>query len=639
MAKKEQKRQDRAQVWGPRITAAQEYYERWERKFQVKDLESAYLGFQWEDCEDEEIADGLSYRAYVMNMFFSSIDVKMPSLLFNEPVYSVSPRPGKIDFDPKGAVMRARLKEDALNYFVQGGIKNFSDEIEMAILDAFARFGVIEVGYTADYVLNPDVGKPFLVSDTTVATDKNGKVIKQPEFLPEEERIYVRRIHAERFRVGGVDQSNLERCSWYGYVDFIRKEDLLASAKVNQGYNINAIENATGCTPDSKNWKYLEFEKGLWDHDANNDIVPVWKIYDLRAKEFLMLSYDASDIIYSEEFIRPRHFALRFRKQLKGWYPLPFTFNWISPQAEVNETREAARIHRRRFQRKFVVMEGAFEEKELDKLQNGGDGVFAMSKRTPQEAVHVVQMPNLTGQHDQAVITSRDDFNIISGTSAEQRGQSDRTTATQSQIKERRSEIRESRDKILVANWLRQIGKEILMTAKEEMVLPFWVKLTADTPGLFSEVQAINSNYDLITTDEFGDEDFEVNIKVSSLSPVDQQLEKNNMVEFLSIVSQYPEVAMSPTMVYEVADRTGFRNERAIAEYAQRAQLMYVMQIMQLAAQTGQDPMVLMVESFMRNAQPGEQNPVAQRSVAQMTPPDMESIQNQVSNQLTQPQV
>lgn len=644
MPTQEQKRQDLARVWSSRVSSANTRYKDWAEEFKVEDLEEAYYGHQWEKAQ----VNNDEYMPYVLNMIFSSIDVKMPSLLFDNPVFSVSPRPNKMDFDPQSATFRARLREDALNFFVQGGIENFANEIELAILDAWFRFGVVEVGYSADYIKNPDAGQPYLKSDSGQLTDKKGEVIRQPDFLPEQERIYVKRIPAERFRVGGVDPAHLNRCSWYGYLDFVRKEDLLASAKVNPGYNKQVIEDATQFSPDSEFWKEkgnLNFyDKGNWDNENNYDVIAVWKIYDLRSKTMYMFTYDVDEIIYQEEIQRVQHFALKFRPRLKGWYPLPPVFNWLSAQAEVNETREAARIHRRRFQRKYIYRIDAFDEEEMDKLQNGGDGTFAGAKTDVNMAVAALPSPNLGAQHDQAMIMSRDDFNIISGTSAEQRGQSDRTTATQSQIKERRSEIRESRDKAIIANWLIDIGKEIITIAKEELVNPFWIQLSQDSPDLFAEVDFTQKKWAEITGDEFGDEDMDVAIKVSSMSPVDQQQEKNKLVEFLSLVTQFPQVQMSPMMIQEIADKTGFRNERAIAEFVRMAQLLQANQILQLAMQSGQDPAQLMLEMFMRNAQQnggGQQpqgNAIAQRTTAQMTPPDMETIQNQIGNQVVQQQ-
>lgn len=625
-----------ALVWNPRIEASQEYYKRWADKFQVAELEEAYYGFQWDQFKNE----ANEYKPYVMNMIFSSIDIKMPNLLFKRPVYTIKPRPAKYDFDPNTSITRARLKQDALNYFAQGGIPNFAKEIETAILDAFFRFGVIEVGYSADYIQNPDADKPFLITDKTPLTDKDGKVVTQPAVLTQEEALYVRRIPAERFRVGGTDHQILSRCSWYAYFDYIRKEDLLAAARTNKAYNTEAIKALGDRTPDTFSWQSgNEFnlnDNNMYEDDT--DVVGVWKVYDMRAKQHYLFDYAVSDLLYSESLPRIQHFPIKFRNTLSGFYPMPPVFNWVSPQSEVNETREAARIHRRRFMRKFVYKEGAFDEEELDKLINGGDGTFAGTPQDPASVVQALQAPNLTGQHDQAVITSKDDFNVISGTSSEMRGQADRTTATQAGIIENRAAIRESRDKEIIAEWLSEIGKEIVLIAKESLVLPFWVKLSSDGPGLFSEAASVEENFQLITSDDFGDEDFEVTIQVSSLSPIDQQVEKNKLVEFLTIITQFPQVTVSPQLVYTVADLVGFRNERAIAEVVQMSHLLQTLQIAQLANQTGVDPQVLLLETFMRNNKPEDQNPVAQRKMGQMTPPDQISIQNQIANQLSQPE-
>ena len=72
-------------------------------------------------------------------------------------------------------------------------------------------------------------------------------------------------------------------------------------------------------------------------------------------------------------------------------------------------------------------------------------------------------------------------------------------------------------------------------------------------------------------------------------------------------------------MIREVADQVGVRNQRAVAEFMRMAHLLQTLQISQLAQQTGQEPAQLFLESFMRNTGPGEQNPVAQRVVGQLT--------------------
>jgi len=619
-----------AGVWSSRISSANRYYDDWANRFRVEDLEQAYYGFQWDELDDPD------HASFVLNMIFSSIDIKTPSLLFKEPVFTVSPKPSKSDFDYANATSRARLKEDALNYFVQSSIHNFAQEIELAILDAWFRFGVIEIGYSADWIQNPNSGKPILKSDRTPETDKDGSVVTEPEFLPEQEQLYVSRIPSKRFRVGGLDHANLNKCSWYGYLDFQRREDLIAAADRNPGYNKQLIVESGGDrSPDS-----IEFDinRHLTHTERQNfikdqDIIPIWKIWDTRSNNLYIFDSSVSKLFYADSFERSPIKILKFRDMLEGFYPLPPTFNWISPQVDINETREAARVHRRQFMRKYLVQEDAISEEEMDKLQNGGDGTFVLVKR--QGAIEPLPSAPLGSQHQTALQLSTLDFDRISATSDSQRGQSDRTTATESQLIEARTTIRESRDKGIVASWLNEIGKEILAVAKENISLPFWIRVSEDTPGLFAEPKAIEKKFQQIVSDDFGDEDFEVNIKVSSMSPVDLKEEKNKLIEFLTIVSQFPQITMSPTLVYAVADVVGFKNETAVAELARMAQLIQIGQLTQLSQQTGQDISQLGLEMFNRATMGGgiQGSAGSQGTQAQLTPPDMEQIRNQIQNQ------
>jgi len=626
---------DLVQVWKSRIDVANQYYDRWASRFRVDDLEAAYYGFQWE--EDDNRTDDSKYMPYVLNMIFSSIDVKSPTLLFSRPQFTIKPRPAKWDFDVNGAGQRARLMEDALNFFTQGGIKGFAKELELIILDAWFRFGIGEVGYSADWITNPDAQKPFLKSDLSPLQDKDGKVVVQPDEMPDNEQLYFRRIPAKFFRVGGTDHQMLDRCSWYGYLDFQSREDLMVAARRNNKYRIDAIENIGDRSQDhgTYNIKAHMTTQEKRDLDNTTDVVPIWKIWDLRAKRFRIFDYGVGSLIFEDEFERSGIFALKYRDRLEGFYPLPPVFNWVSSQAEINETRESGRIHRRRFVRKFIYDPDSFEADELDKLINGGDGTFAAAKNPNLgNAVVPLSNPNLGVQHDQALSISKDDFNVISGTSAEARGVSDRTTATQAGIVERRSVIRESRDKEIVAEFLVGLGKEIIQQAKDSLALPFWIKLTQDVPDLFSEAKVTEDTFKLITSDEFGDDDFEVSIEVSTLSPVEQEEEKTKFIEFLSIITNFPQIALSPALVYETAQRVGYRNEKAIAELARMSQLQQTAVLLQIMQQTGQSPDEVGLEQFFRGAGGSEGNQIAQGRVAQLTPPNQEQITNQIQNQV-----
>src|ERR1043166_3188735 len=98
------------------------------------------------------------------------------------------------------------------------------------------------------------------------------------------------------------------------------------------------------------------------------------------------------------------------------------------------------------------------------------------------------------------------------------------------------------------------------------------------------------------------------------------------MLEFLSVLNQFPMIAFSPYLVREAAYRIGYRNEKAIAELQQMALLMELARMNQLRAAAGQGQ--------QQQGVPMPQNGNAgQQIVAQQTPPDAEKIRNQLQNQ------
>jgi hypothetical protein len=112
------------------------------------------------------------------------------------------------------------------------------------------------------------------------------------------------------------------------------------------------------------------------------------------------------------------------------------------------------------------------------------------------------------------------------------------------------------------------------------------------------------------------------------MSSTAQQTAKQNMVEFLTILTQFPMVAFSPYLVREIAYRTNYRDEKAIAEFQKMALLMELSRMQQLqsaASGPGAQP---------QQGQMPQNGNNGQQIAAQMAPPGMEAMRNQMKNQL-----
>ena len=329
-------------IWRERIGAMNRTYESWEKRFYCDVTERYYEGEQWKSQFE------LGSRPYVINKFFENIDIKISEFMPTNPEFLVSSKPSTEEFDLEEAAASSNLKQDVLNTITQDKRNQFASELELAYKDHFFRFGIIEVGYAADWILNPKADRPLLQRDTDVnSRGRNGnKVKREPKELPVNERIYFKHVGAKRFRVGGLDHKYLERCSWYGYWEWVRKDDLL---EIDGVMNKDKIENAQSTAPDPST---ETSDKPVDKYKVG--AVKLWHIWSNQAKQELLILDDPIVTIFQRKFKRKAIFDYRPDKRLitEGFYPIPPCFNWISPQDEINEVREQLRAHRRRFHKK-----------------------------------------------------------------------------------------------------------------------------------------------------------------------------------------------------------------------------------------------------------------------------------------------
>lgn len=589
-----QQKIEEAASWHTRIDHSNTYYKEWEREMRCERLEKFFEGDQWEFDPNK---NNVFNAKYVTNLFFSAIETKIPSLLFETPIFTVTPKRSSQDFDPQTASKKAKLKQDLLNTIVSDTNVDFSENIEQCAYDAFFRFGVAEVGYSANWIENPNAGKPVLKSDRTPYVEKDGKVFRQPDFLPESERVYVKSIPPKTFRVGGMDSRNLSNCSWVGYYEYIRTEDILSTPGLSKAIKDEILTSASR-SYDFSTETASEFE----------NVTKLWHIWDNRAKEKLLIPDGINLILKRTKFIRLPLFLLApiRRTKKRSAFPIPVASQWVSPQVEYNEAREMMRAHRKRFARRYLASNN-IDEDELEKVIQGGDGSFAIVDDINNS---IVPIPNaqLDPSASTSMLVGKDDFNVVSATTSEIMAAQDRVTATQSVITDRRSSVRESRSRIQFALFLVKIAKEIILTAVEKFTSPVFIERFVDSQAsLFQEVQEHSSTWEMIETENLVYQDFAVNVKISSMSPIANEEQKGRMLEFLAIISQYPQISMVPELLTEVAEILGFTNGRIIKQLQDLAMVQMLGQI--------------------------QQGGLGQRQVAKSSPNQMEQINNQLQNQ------
>lgn len=587
--------------WENRIDSADRVYKAWYDRFKLDALYSYYEGFQWLYEVDE------SNRPYVVNLVYSIIETKLPNLIVDNPEFSLSPRPTGTTFDMNKAMEDSQLREDALNFICSQKKFGITDKHELAILDAFFGFGVLETDYSSDRAINP-----YLNSKGSNKID---------------DLLYCKHIPFDNFRVSGAANWDLSSGKWYGYFEWTPQERLEKyKNKLNLDYNplqdadeVFAVDGATGKLTIASESTWIVGPAGHYK---------IWHLWDFETEKFCLFAPDnaiGSDrILEYKDFDHSPISTLRFGKRRKGWYPYPPVWNWISPQDEVNDIAQTQKVHRKRFMRKYMVLENAFADaNEEDKFLTGPDGTTF--KVTRMDAIKAVDNPTLDPSAIQGLQRSYDDINRISGSSSEKQQVADRTTATQAQLMSQAAQIRESKDVMRVGNFMEDFGRNVLVAIRKSPG-SFWAMVKDRSEGFIGEVKKVNKLWKKIPSTVFRGDDSDITLNVASVSPLAQNADKQKFMEFLALISQYEILAFSPDLLREAAYRVGYKNSVVLGQFQQWAQIAALGKSMQLKAQVQ-----AAAPQMPQGAQPGQ---LQQQQTNASTPPDMQDIANLMFNRL-----
>jgi len=617
-----------SQFWSLRVHNANEFYKKWSAKFKCQTLEDYYEGNQWKGRRDYIT---VNYNPYTVNMVYSTIKNKQSTLLFQKPKFNLEAAPGATStWNADTAVQATEVKAACLNTLVGRKNARFVNNIKLAALDSYFRFGIVEVGYAADW-RNPQKEDPLLADygeDDSSDNEKKVRVKDQNE-LPENERIYFKRIHAKRFRVAVSDASELNDHEWVGYYQFYSTKVLrntkgikfpsdFASDSITYSaeYNVSSLTGQDQYKP--------EFLHLL----STGAITKCWHIFDMVEKKRKLLIDGSFETLWEKDCDRLPLLDIRWDLRLEGFYPIPPVFQWLSSQDEINESREQMRSFRRRFSRKYWYIENQVDELEIEKFVSGPDGVVIKVK-SPESIGEISNSP-INPSNEESLALSKDDLNVVSGTSAEARGENaDRTTATAAKITQAKAEVRESADQMDFSVWICDIARETLVCAKENLSIGLWARFGSnpdDQTSVLTDMQTNGPIYKYITSQEIDDGyDFTIEIDAMNQTPAALAQQEQSFVSFLAMLHQFPEIAMSPVLIRKAAMVTGMRDEKVIQQAQQVAALSMAAKAAQQASQSGQ--------TLSQGFGQGQDNS-GKSQVAQMGSPTAEQTQTQLEQQV-----
>lgn len=576
----------RVSLWVDRIKGADRRYEDWSTRFECDRLDRYYEGFHWKGRSDAE-----ARLLYTINLIFPTLEMQVPSLMFYRPQVKVEPRAGHVSSANSQAPGRSELLEDTLQTFVDNPDFDFKIETLLALRDGWFRFSITEVGYTADYIDNPNAGKPVLYEDgSAMMKDGTDEPLTENQRTLQTESLFVKHIDPKTFRVSVSNKNVLKKNDWSGYYEWCYVEDL----KENKNYKNTDKLKASGRPTGDAAPKADDLDSQ--DHAG---MVKVWKIWDHRRRVRHVIP-DGHDFFLQTD--QPFSFlpfsVLKFYERSNSFYPLPPMFNWLSPQDEINESREQQRNHRRRFETKYTTPKGKIDDTELEKLTKGGDGTVVIQNGDSGGVSPLIPVP--TGELSQSwqyLAASNVDFQRISGVPDEYHGVSNADTATQANIINVRAQIRESQARVQVAEWLSNICRLMAMTIIEKMQLPMWIQMNVDPFSMDAkDLIKTAGEWKQLKAESLGPMDMDVKVDIASLSPISEDALRQAWNQVLALMTNPTLLAIlmqpnpdAPTEPSPMLRKTlafyGIRSDKEVREIARVGkEVLMQMQMMQMAA-------------------------------------------------------
>ena len=481
---------------------------RWRREEGYDDtwrrLIDMYRGRHYEFATDED--------RLLVNIAFSTVNVINPSVSVNYPKIAVNAR------RPEDAP-RAVITEAVVNYWWKH--YKVKPEFRRAVKDfLIVGHAWLKVGYR--YVEEEQIPE----ADDASTVDENNLIT--PNIIVREDRPFVERVSCFDVFVD-PDATSEQDMRWIA--QRIRRP--LAEVKADKRYNQAARNNVSAS---STSLYYDEPDrKKTWDD--SHQYADVWEFYDLKTGKMSVFC-EGGDQFLVKPTLMPYAFGhpfvmIRNYDVPDYFYPIG-DLEAIEPlQRELNETRTQMMNHRKRFSRKYLYRESAFDADGRSALESDFDNV--MVPVSSDENINNVVAPF------PAVITPPEFYNQsqliqsdveqISGVTEYQRGglPEIRRTATEAAIMQDAANARAADKLATIEAVIANVAQRLVGLAQQYMT----GEQVARIVGRDGEPMWVTFDRDYIA----GEFDFEV--EAGSTAPVNESFRRQMALQMVDAMAPF----------------------------------------------------------------------------------------------------
>jgi hypothetical protein len=487
----------------------------------------------------------------LVNICFSIINTLAPAVSIGRPKINVNPRRYE-DGD------KAVTTEAIINYWWQH--YNCQPEFQRAVKDyLILGHGWIKTGYR--FVEEEKLDKIEYTADEAISDEDQATGDVESTFIIREDRPFLERIDPMNMFVD-VDASNMDDCRWIAQ----RSRRPLKDIQSDKRYDYTA---RMAVSPSSYS-KYGSTTQGNISYDDTNTddaYADVFEYYDINTGEMCIFA-DTGDKFLVKPVKMPYvfghpFFMLRNYDIPNFFYPMG-ELEAIEPlQYELNETRTQMMNHRKRYSRKWLYSESAFDDFGRQMLASDDDNVIVPVKGSENLQNIVVPMPALINPpefYNQSELITND-IDRVSGVSEYQRGAIPETTRTarEASIIAEAGNARVSEKLVSIENAIAACASNLIMLAQQYLTGEQTVRIVG------SETAPVWLTFDK----DYISGEFDFTVEAGSTAPRNEAFRRDMALQIVSAMQPFAQVGlvnMSKLAEYVLTTGFGVKNASAFLQ-------------------------------------------------------------------------
>jgi len=586
-------------LWLSRVYHAQRVRKKWEEDFLVTKLEEFFLGRQ-RSAGDTGI---------VINHTWATIKAIKPNLFYTNPKFFVRPKPGRVRPVEE---RQAAVGEGLLESIAQQD-QNLKHAGSLAVLQNFFRIAVLKPVFEPRFVKNPSAGEPMWLTDENgepVVDKQSGQPmplldpetreqLKEPDEILTDDVYRWEWVPAENMLLPdeGPDRS---KWTWIGEEIVVRLDE----AKEDDRFNKSLREKLES----NESVRRRDEQAKMEGPEEDSKLFRYFLIYDIKNKRRMAMAEGQSftDFLIDDDVepgVEDHPYAL-----LLGWtpiigpeplpWPLPHTLPWLPIQEEWNIRRQQGIEGGKRAARKTLYDDNTFPDADQAKraLQSASD-MEAVRVTDVNHPPRTMEIPPISSDIWRDIPLLQMDWQLITGRSATKLLRQGEGTATEASFIERASNLIDADMQDAINDWLSMAGHKMLQLVKATMTLGIWIRMRGFSDDEFQKY--VERVYQIpqeflggfpglkeAFKERFGKEkwvrvsreqlQFQASVSVvpGSARPRNLEVERNQWLDFLRIIGQFPQLGLSRELLRETAAKFEYVSDRMLDEIHALAQRM-----------------------------------------------------------------